>query len=94
VNQRCSGRRHSAGAARIVGQAILLVAMALRAAKGDENPAFPGLSKKPRKAGQGASRGPGGPPYFGSVFDRGHARGFGLSQRRLKAGGSQNGCPT
>jgi hypothetical protein len=37
------------------------VGMALRATKGDENA---------QQAGRGASRGPGGPPYFGLVFDR------------------------
>ena len=69
--------------ALIMGQAILPVGMALRATKG-ENLAFPGRSTKPRKAGQGASRGPGGPPYFDFVVP---------SRSRLKAGCSQDWLP-
>ena len=52
-----------------MGQAILPFAMAQRATKGDANPAFPGLSRKPREAGQGASRGPVGPPHFDPRLD-------------------------
>jgi hypothetical protein len=37
-----------------------------RSTKGDENPQVLRFSTKLGKAGRGASRGPGGPPYFGS----------------------------
>jgi hypothetical protein len=109
-----AGSEHNAGespeefaACRYAGQAILPVAMTHWATKGDENPAFLGLSTNLRKAGQGPSRGPGGPLHFDRAFDRaaafssaaeprgssGQARVFVLSQRRLKAGGSQDWLP-
>src|SRR5580658_5081309 len=45
--------------AAYMGQPILAVLMASRPTKGDENPRVCGIFDEPRKAGQGASRGPG-----------------------------------
>jgi hypothetical protein len=51
---------------RFVNPSAWPVGMALRATKGDEKPVgFREISMKLGKAGRGASRGPGGPPYFG-----------------------------
>jgi hypothetical protein len=47
----------------------------------DENARVSGAFDAPRKAGRGASRGPGGPPYFGWAFDRAAALSDGFFAR-------------
>jgi hypothetical protein len=79
----------------LVGRPIPSVGMALRATIGDEHPVL-GFSMNLGKAGRGASRGPGGPPYFGLVFYRAVGfqhlrREFGL--RKIKGGGAVSGEP-
>ena len=64
----------------VVGRPILAVGMAPRATKGNENLQVLRFSPNLGKAGRGAMRGPGDPPYFGLVFDRGAGSELALSE--------------